>query len=108
MTTLEIYSNKYKYAVIRRGKTFPLRLQISILTMAIFLSVQEGSLNEVRCEVKMCFTVTCGSNKCPLVGVIGLFNKTVTVLKSFTARRRLDKIEVIRRNPLKALSFILY
>lgn len=47
--------------------------------MAIFLSVQGRSLNEVRFEIKMCFTMSSGCNKCLLVGVIGLFNKTVTV-----------------------------
>lgn len=97
MTALEIYTNKYKYAVKRPQLSwlpFPLHLQISILTTAIIRSVQERSLNEVRCKIKMCFTMSSGSHKCPLAGVIGLFNKTVIPLKSFMENQEL-RIEVI-------------
>lgn len=63
-----------------------------MLSMAIFLSEQGGSLNEARSDVKMCISMISGSNKCSLVEVIGLFNKTVTLLNSFIARRRLNRI----------------
>lgn len=68
--------------------------------MAIFLSLQGRRLNEVRSEIKMCFSMTSSSNKCPLVGVIGLFNKRVTLLEFLL----LNRIKGIRSNPLKPCS----